>query len=387
MTIVTAHNWYQTPGGEDEVFRAEAALLEEHGHRVIRFTEDSARIPHMGRLRLAAAVLWNRAAARRLRRLLERERPAVVHFHNTFPLLSAAPLRAAKRAGVAVVQTLHNFRLFCPNGLLLRSGRPCRDCLGRGFPWAGLRHACYRGSRAATALAAAAVVARRLSGTWHDGVDAYIALSQFARGIFVSAGVPEGKLTVKPNFIHPDPGPGDGRGGYVLYLGRLSEEKGIRVLLEAWRMLEPAARLRIVGDGPLRDTLREQYPESTVEWAGRLTREEALEALRQAAWLAVPSICYEGSPLAVLEALAVGTPVIASDLGSLPELVEPGRTGWLAPPGDAPAWAAVLDRALSQRAQAAAMRPEARRCYRSRYTGEVNHQALLAIYRQAVTRD
>lgn len=387
MTIVTAHNRYQTPGGEDQAFAAEAALLEERDHRVIRFTEDNRRIPRMGRLRLAAAALWNRAAARRLRRLLEQERPAVVHFHNTFPLLSASALRAAKRAGVAVVQTLHNFRLFCPNGLLLRSGSPCRDCLGHAFPWPGLRHACYRASRAATALAAGAVLARRLSGTWHDGVDAYIALSQFARRIFVSAGVPEGKLRVKPNFVHPDPGPGDGRGGYVLYLGRLSQEKGIRVLLEAWRMLRPAGRLRIVGDGPLGTSLREQYREPGLEWAGRLPHDEALEALRRAAWLAVPSICYEGSPLAVLEALAVGTPVIASDLGGLPELVEPERTGWLAPAGDAQAWAAVLDRALSKTAQAAAMRGEARRCYQTRYTAEVNYQALLAIYRQAVGRD
>ncbi len=377
-----AHNWYQRPGGEDRLFRAESELLEARGHRVIRFTEDNARIPELGRLRLARSTLWNFVAAARLGALVVKERAAVVHFHNTFPLLSASVLRAARRAGAAVVQTLHNFRLICPNGLLYRSGSPCEDCLGRAFPWPGLIHACYRSSRAATALVAGAVFARRFTGTWHDGIDAYVVLSEFARAVFERAGFPEGKLNVLPNFVYPDPGPGDGKGGYALFVGRLSEEKGIALLVEAWKMLKADAVLEVAGDGPLAGRLRGASHGATIRWRGPLPHAEALARLRSAALLIAPSLCYEGSPLAVLESLAAGTPVVASRVGSLPELIEPERTGWLAPPGDAAALAAVLERALSDGARLAAMRPHVRRRFEECYTAESHYRALTRLYQQ-----
>lgn len=387
MTVVTVHNWYQTPGGEDRLYRAESDLLEAHGHHVIRFTEDNARIPRMGRFRLARATLWNFSAAARLRRLVRRERAAVVHFHNTFPLLSASVLRAARQAGAAVVQTLHNFRLICPNGLLFRAGAPCQDCVGRAFPWAGVAHACYRNSRAATAMAAGATLARRFTGTWHDGVDAYIVLSEFARAVFLRAGAPPGKLTVIRNFVQPDPGPGDGGGRYVVFLGRLSEEKGITVLLEAWKMVRCGTALEIIGDGPLASRLRQPSTGSRIRWLGPLSHAEALEKLRHAALLAAPSLCYENSPLAVLEAFAAATPVVASRIGSLAELIEHGQTGWLAPPAQPQALAEVLDEALSGPGLLAQMRLRARREYESRYTSEHHYRALLRLYEQVAGRD
>ena len=386
MTVLTVHNCYQTPGGEDWVYRSESALLEERGHRVIRFTDDNARIASLGRVRAAVMSLWNPGAARAVRRIILQERVQVAHFHNTFPLLSASVIRAARQCGAAVVQTLHNFRSVCPNGLLFRAGAPCRRCLGRRFPWPGLLYACYRSSRAATALAAASVLTRRLTGTWHDGVDAYIVLSEFARSLLLAAGAPERKLNVKPNFVHPDPGPGDGAGGYVLFLGRLSEEKGIRILVEAWKMLKPAARLMIVGDGPLAGWVERQADGAGIHWCGPLSHDAALAALRGAALLAAPSLCYEGSPLAVLESFATGTPVAASAIGSLAELVRPGLTGWLAPPGNAEAWAVLLDQALSQTKLLRGMREHARQQYLERYSAGVNYQMLLGIYRRAVER-
>lgn len=386
MTILTLHNCYQRPGGEDQVYRAESALLEERGHRVIRFTEDNARIPSLGCVRAALTSLWNPVAAREVRRIIRRERVTVAHFHNTFPLLSASVLRAARQAGAAVVQTLHNYRLLCPNGLLFRAGGPCRLCVGRRFPWPGLRHGCYRSSRAATALAAASVLTRRLTGTWHDGVDAYIVLSEFARSLLLQSGAPADKVIVKPNFVYPDPGMGDGAGGYVLFLGRLSEEKGLRVLVKAWKMLKPATKLRIIGDGPLAGWLARQADGDGIEWRGPLPRDQALAELRGAALLAAPSLCYEGSPLAVLEAFATGAPVAASALGGLAELVRPGLTGWLIPPGDAEAWAATLDQALSQPKLLRQMRRQARLDYEAHYSAEANYQMLLAVYRQALSR-
>lgn len=387
MTILVVHNRYRFRGGEDRVFEAECALLEARGHRVIRYTEDNARIATMGRLRLAATVLWNHKAYRELRELIARERPHLAHFHNTFPLLSAAVFRAARDAGVPAVETLHNYRLFCPNGLLWRAGRPCRDCLGRAFPWPGVRHACYRRSRPATLLAALSIAARRAAGAWHDEVKAYIVLSRFARSVLLEAGLPEQKVVVKPNFVHPDPGPGNGSGAYAVYLGRLSEEKGVMVLLEAWRRLRGLRRLVVAGDGPLADEVRRCSGRHGIEARGPVNREEALALLREAALLVAPSLCYEGCPMAVLEALAAGTPVVASNLGGLPELVTPEETGWLAPPADPGALASVLETAFSDPPRLRSMRSRARRVYEERYTAEANYRQLMEIYSRAVGRD
>jgi len=383
LTIVAVHNWYQTRGGEDRVFEAECALLEAHGHRVVRYTADNASIARMSRLRLLKATLWNAAAYRELRLLVQRERAEVVHFHNTFPLLSASVLRAAKMAGGRVIQTLHNFRLICPSGLMLRAGGPCELCVGRALPWPGVRYGCYRHSRAATLLAAAAVLVGKQAACF-DGVDAYIAVSEFARKLFLRGGLRAERLTVKPNFAELDAGPGEGGGGYVLYLGRLSEEKGLHVLLEAWNLLGSGRILRIAGTGPLAGWVAREIHGRNVQYCGPVSRQQALQLLREAALLVVPSLCYEGCPLVVVEAFASGTPVVASNLGGLAELVTPAQTGWLVPAGDPEALATVLEQALGNTVRLRAMRKMARRQYEQHYTAEANYRMLMDIYRRAV---
>jgi glycosyltransferase involved in cell wall biosynthesis len=387
LKILAVHNRYRYRGGEDFAFEAECALLESRGRQVIRYLEDNARIASMSTARLLQTTLWNHRAYRDLRALIARERPSIVHFHNTFPLLSAAALAAARDAGVPIVQTLHNFRLVCLNGLLLRQAAPCEKCVGRSFVWSGIRHACYRGSRAASLWAALSLAVRRARRAWHDGVEAFIVVSRFARAIFRRAGLPESKLMLKPNFVHPDPGPGDGRGGYVLYLGRLSEEKGVPLLVEAWKRLGSRTKLLIAGDGPLAERLRELASGHAIELLGARPRQEVFGLLRDALLLVAPSLCYEGCPLAVLEAFAAGTPVVASNRGGLAELVNPGQTGWLAPAGDAQALAAALDAALADPGLRTEMRRLARRHYEDKYTAEANYRRLMEIYRCALARD
>ncbi|MCS7315452.1 MAG: glycosyltransferase [Bryobacterales bacterium] len=386
MTVLLVHNRYRFRGGEDRAFEAEGALLEAHGHRVVRYVEDNARIPGMGRVRLAWTAIWNRRAYRQLRELIRRERPSLVHFHNSFPLLSVAALCAARDEGVPAVETLHNYRLACPNGLLWRDGKPCRACLGRAVPWPGVRHGCYRRSRAATLVAALAIAARKAAGAWHDGVEAYIVPSAFARAVLLEAGLPERKLVVKPNFVYPDPGPGDGSGAYAVYLGRLSEEKGVGVLLEAWSRLRGSRRLVLAGGGPLARQVQERSGSGGIEAVGVLDRDGVAALLRGAAILVAPSLCYEVCPMAALEALAAGTPVVASELGGLTELVTPGRTGWLVPPGDAAALAGAIEAALEDPSGLRTMRREARRVYLERYTAEANYRRLVEIYSRVVGR-
>lgn len=348
-----------------------------------RFTEDNASISGMGTARLVSSTFWNRAAYRAVRGLIESNGTRIAHFHNTFPLLSPSVLEAAHDGGAAVVQTLHNFRDVCPNGLLFRNGAPCQDCVGRKVAWPAVVHACYRNSRAASA-AAAVVSARRLAGAKQGLADTYIVLSHFARSVFIAGGFPEKKLEVKPNFVHPDPGVGDGDGGYILYLGRLAEEKGVRVLVAAWKSLKSKAPLKIAGSGPLAPWLQNEAGTPGIEWLGQLARDDAIKVLKGARLLVIPSTCYEGSPMAALEAFAAGVPVVVSRTGSLVELVEDGRNGLQAPPGDAEALAAVLERALSQPRLVEEMRREARREYESKYTASKNYEQLMRIYGKAM---
>ena len=263
-------------------------------------------------------------------RLVRVKEPDVVHFHNTFPLISPAAYYAVQREGVPVVQTLHNFRLLCPGATLFRDGAVCEECIEQRSFRPAMAHKCYRGSRPATATVAAMLTVHQVVRTWQRKVDLYIAVSEFARRKFVAGGVPASRIVVKPNFVWPDPGVGAGSGGYALFVGRLSAEKGISVLAEAWRELGEIP-LVVAGDGPLAGT---EWPEG-VSWVGRQTREKVLELMRDARVLIVPSECYENGPLTVLEAFACGLPVIASDLGSMAEAVDHERTGWLFQPGDA----------------------------------------------------
>ena len=377
MRIAVLHNFYQQPGGEDQVFASEAEMLERAGHTVTRITETNDHLTGMGPLNQASAMIWNRAAYRRVFEIIRRERVEVAHFHNTFILLSPASYYAARRAGAAVVQTLHNYRLLCPAATFLRDAKPCEDCLGHFFAWPGVQHACYR-SRGATAGIAAMLSIHRAAGTWRNAVDTYIALTEFARSRFVNGGLPASRMVVKPNFI-PDPGMGCD-GGYVLFAGRICQEKGIATLLEAWRRpgMPP---LRIAGDGPLGAELREQIRDmGNVEWIGRLTRDQVLGEMRNAAALVIPSIWYEGFPVSVVEAYATGLPVIASGIGSLPELVKHEQTGLIFEAGDANGLSEAVLRLSQEPELRHAMRGNCRAEFLELYGEERNLRLLTQIY-------
>lgn len=384
MKVLLCHNYYQQRGGEDESFEAEARALAEFGNEVVRYTRHNDAVDAMGRLELAAKTLWNREVYADLRRLIRRERPAVMHCTNTFPLISPAAYAAARAEGVPVVQSLRNYRLLCPGALFLRDGKVCEDCLGKSVPWPGVRHACYRGSRAASTVVASLTTLHRGAGTWRRGVDLYFTLTEFARRKFVEGGLPAGRVVVKPNCVHPDPGPGDGRGGYAVFAGRLSAEKGIDTLLAAWERLARPVPLKVVGDGPLADRVRAAAAaNSAVEYLGRRPLPELLDVIGGAACLVMPSVWYETFGRTIIEAYAKGTPVIASRLGAMAELVDEGRTGLLFTAGDAADLAAAVDRLLADPAAAARMRPAARREFEEKYTAASNYRQLMAIYDRA----
>jgi glycosyltransferase involved in cell wall biosynthesis len=382
MKVLAVHNSYQHAGGEDVVFESETALLESRGIDVLRYLATNTTIDGANRLALAARAVWNPRTYANIRRLLAAHQPDVVHVHNTVALVSPSVYAAARDSGMPVVQTLHNFRLICPGALLRREHGVCEQCLGTSTFWPAVVHACYRGSRAATATVATTIATHALLGTWRR-IDRYIALSAFARDKFIQAGWPAEKFVVQPNFAAVDPGLRPHVGGdYLLYLGRLSPEKGLSTLLRAYREIPDAPVLKIAGDGPLRSESAAAHPR--IEWLGQQTRAEVVELLRNAALLIVPSESYETSPLAIIEAFAVGTPVITSRLGAMAEMVEDGVTGRLFTAGDPHDLAATVGWALQQPAAMTAMAAQARRAFDSRYTADRHFSALIDIYLEVI---
>ena len=388
MKILAVHNRYQRPGGEDQVFVDETALLEARNHRVLRCEVHNDQVEHMNPLTLAKTTVWNTSAYRGLGALIRRERPDVVHFHNTLPLVSPAGYYAAKAEGVPVIQTLHNYRLLCPVALFFRDGGVCEDCMGKAVPWPGVVHGCYRGSRAASGVVATMLTVHRALRTWARMVDVYVALTAFARDKFVEGGLPVGKIAVKPNFVAPDPGQGQGGGGYALFVGRLAPEKGTGTMLAAWDRLGKGIPLKIVGDGPLKDEVaRAAATRTNVEWLGHRPVADVHALMKKADMLVFPSEWYETFGRVAAEAFATGTPVVAANIGAVAELVEHGRTGLLFRPGDQEDLAAQIGWALSHPAELRRMRGEARAEFEAKYTAERNYLALMEIYRAALARE
>lgn len=379
MKVLLVHNYYQQAGGEDQVVADEAWLLEHNGCEVIRYHRHNDEVAKLGRMQTAAATLWSRRSYRELRGLIRREKPDVMHCHNLFPLISPAAWRAARDAGVPVVQTLHNFRWLCAGGAFLRNGKPCEDCLGK-LPLPALRHRCYRGSTLGTAVVAGMQLLHRGRGSlgW---VDRFIALSQFSREKFIGGGLPAERIAVKANFLPTEVEPGDGRKGNALFVGRLSEEKGLEVLLAAWRKLTAPIPLTIVGDGPLAPQVQAAAnSDPRITWLGRLPPPEVYAQIRQAGFLVLPSTCYENFPKTIVEAYAHGTPVIASGHGSLSELVASGINGFTFRAGDAADLATTIAQFPESDAERIRLRRQARETYMKHFTAEENWRQLRNIY-------
>jgi glycosyltransferase involved in cell wall biosynthesis len=388
MKILVIHNHYQQPGGEDVVARSEKELLNARGHQVVEYVRHNDEIAGYGPWRkatLAARTVWAWDSHREISALLERERPHIAHFHNTFPLISPAAYYACRDAGVPVVQWLHNPRLVCPAATLQRNHRVCQDCLRRKFAWPGVLHACYRGSRAETFVVAAALAIHWQLRTWNRLVDRFIVCTDFYRRKFVEAGLPAEKIAVKPHFVE-DYGVGPTNGAYALFVGRLAPEKGVDTLLKAWTKLSRIP-LRVRGAGPLEGSVQRLTEESggAVQLLPRLAKSELVGLMQGARFLVWPSEgYYETFGYVAVEAFSCGIPVVASRVGVAEEIVEDGRTGLHFAPSDPQDLAAKVEWAWAHPAEMQAMGRAARAEYESKYTAERNYPMLMEIYRKVL---
>lgn len=395
MKVLMVHNYYQQGGGEDVVFLAEQENLRRHGAEVHTFTLSNDSIDGQSPLKTAAQTLWNARVARQLADLVSERGIELVHFHNTFPLVSPAAYWAVRGRGAAVVQTLHNFRLLCAAASLYReqdgpdgkTGRICEDCVGKLLPLGAVRHSCYRGSRAGSAVVAGMQVAHRLLGSYSRAIDRYIALSESGRDKLIEGGLKAELLSVKPNFLVSDPGTGAGDGGYALFIGRLTPQKGLLTLIEAWKQLGTRLPLKIAGSGPMLAEVQQRAADVTgVEVLGGQDGEGVRALMAGATLLIAPSEGYESFGMVVIEAYACGLPVVASNLSALNSLVQDGVTGRLFGPGDAGHLAQVVSEMLGDPARLEAMGQAARQSYLAHYTAEINAAQQLDIYRQALAQ-
>jgi glycosyltransferase involved in cell wall biosynthesis len=388
LRVLLVHNRYQQYGGEDTVVAAEAQALRDAGHDVDEFLVNNDNIKGLGaKLAAAALTTYNPRSRAALRDRLRARRPDIVHVHNLFPQLTPSIFDACIAEAVPSVMTLHNYRLGCANALLFRDGHPCEDCL-HGSTLNAVRHRCYRSSQMGSAVVASMIAYHQRVGTWRHKVSRFIALTNFAREKLVATGLPAAKIRIKPNFV-PDPSAGHPPepGRHALYVGRLSVEKGVATLLNAWRGTERSIDmpLHIVGDGPLRAELARDAP-ANVTFLGHQKREDVFREIAGAAFLVVPSIWYEGFPMTVVEAMAMGKPILASAIGGLQEIVTDGQEGLHFRTGDPADLRRAVEQVRSSPNLLAQMGERARERYRRQLSPDSNIRLLTDIYVELIAR-
>lgn len=389
MRILIGHNHYKIPGGEDAVVQAEYSLLRDFGEQVFLYKRsnrefDSSSV--MGKLKYMRTLGWSSETYRDIKALVRRFRPDVAHFHNIFYVITPAAYFACKEEGIPVVQSQHNFRLICSNGLLYRNNKVCEDCLHKSL-WQGVYHGCYGNSRVLTAFIAGMLIDHWKKGTWENTVDLYITASQFGRQKLIEGGLPPEKIVVKPNFVYPVPDIQQRQEeNYALYVGRLSREKGVHMLLEAWRSI-PYCPLKIMGDGPLAGGLKKYAKDhgiKNVDFLGFTSPEEYNRVMNGAKFLLVPSQCYESFPRIIVEAFSYGIPIVASRLGTLAEIVEDEKTGLLFDPADTNDLIAKIHWINQHNEDLLKMGKMARCVFEEKYMARKNFDSLMDIYNRAI---
>jgi glycosyltransferase involved in cell wall biosynthesis len=391
VRILSVHNYYRQSGGEDVVAAQECLMLRAHKHEIIEYRRSNSELgDDLGsKMLFAGRAFWSRKAEREIEVLIKRTRPDVAHFHNVFPQISPSGYRACKRFGVPVIQTVHNYRLTCVRADYFRENRICEDCLKWKSPVPAMFHKCYRHSFAQTVAAGTALGIHQLLGTWTRLVDVFVALTKFGRSKLIEAGFRSDQIAIKPNFVHPDPGMYDARReDYALFVGRMAPEKRVITLIKAWTRIHDTP-LVVVGGGPGEAVVKEivgRWHLSNVELLGTRSRQTVLELIKRARFVLVPSEWFEGSPVIIIEAFACGTPVFASRLGAMAEMIADGKTGRLFAPGSVEEIRNCVNWASEHPEEIRQMGLNARKVFEAKYTAEVNYPLLMNIYENAASR-
>lgn len=395
MNILQVHNRYKITGGEWTVLNQEYNLLSKD-HSVDQLIVDNREELNSlyNKLKLIFTTHYNRTSKELVRQKIRESNAEIMHVHNFFPLLSPSVFEASKEEGIPSVLTLHNYRLIHPNGYLLHNGKIDERSI-HGSAYSCVPDGVYRDSILQTAVVAHMIEFHRKRGTWAENVDCLLCLTQFAKSKFVEAGLPGEKLIVKPNFVD-DPFQrqnfsevADQKENFYLFIGRISEEKGVRTLINAWDSLkkELNAKLLILGDGPLRKELEEKSNNNPrISWLGFVGKDRVLNYLEKAKALMFPSEWYEGMPMTILEAFSAATPVISTNFGSQAEIVDHKKTGLHFETGSKKSLMEAVERFESNKQKQKEMSLAARREYEEKYTPEINRSKMKSIYQKLVSK-
>ena len=391
MKILIVHNFYKLPGGEDTVVRNEKRMLESHGHRVILYTRDNKELDNMSRVKkllLPFCSVFNMRTFFDVRRILKKEKPDVVHVHNTLALVSPAVYYAAFSAGIPVVQTVHNFRLLCPGASFFRNGHVCEECVSKGL-MCSVKHKCYRNNTLQTLASAFTLMIHRAFGTYKKLN--YICLTPFNKEKLLKLkGVEEDKVYVKPNFVYEGSNDHTDRKGFI-YMGRLEKEKGLDILMKAWGILgKNGPELSICGTGELEERCKrfaEKHALNNVKILGHIDYDELLKRCSKSVFLIFPSVWYEGFGMTIIEAYSLGVPVIAGDFGNGGSLVKEGKTGFKYKYNSPEALADTVRKAESLSDDSREVLSKlAYKEYKDYYCEEANYKKLLEIYSSVIKK-
>lgn len=387
MRVLQIHNRYKYEGGEDIVVNAESRLLRKNKNKVNLFEVSNDTIKGVkAKIQTAFNACNSNKYKHSLVKKIREFQPDLVHVHNFFPLLTPSIYDVCRSSGVSIVQTLHNYRIICPGAYLMRNGKICEECLARSA-YNAVLYGCYRGSRIGSLAAANMVQVHRKRQTWLKQVDQYIAMTNFAKKKFVQAGILAEKIQIKPNFLNNDPGIRSSHENYALFVGRLSNEKGILTLFQCWEKIREIP-LKIIGEGPLLESLKKIRTSKNlynIQLLGRYERKKVFQVMKSAMFILYPSEWYEMFGLICIEAFACGKPVIASRLGSMAEIVEDGVTGLHFEPGNSEDFAMKIQWLINHPNECRYMGENARKVYLEKYTADKNYKILMKVYNKALS--
>jgi glycosyltransferase involved in cell wall biosynthesis len=337
MRILHIHSYHVGRGGLEVIFESTTRLFRDHGHEVIELSRDNAELNSpLAKLTVLGSSIYSLSSKRRAWDLIETHSPDIAYFHNLYPTLSTSVLDACREAGVPVVMDVQDYKLTCPMGQHIRNGKICMKCFDGSTIWSAV-HGC-KGGRLTSAAYALSHGITRLRHAYEKGVDLFLTPTRFVADHLVRAGFESSRIEIVGNMCGLAASEHDGAGEYAAFVGRLSPEKGVDVLVEAARLSGIATR--IAGKGVMPAV---QTPQN-VRFVGPISREALNEFYAKARFLVVPSVWYEAGALVAIEAMYHGIPVIASRMGGIPEVVEDGVSGLLVPAGDANALAEAMKR-------------------------------------------
>lgn len=379
--ILMVHNYYQVRGGERAVFENEQKLLQEHGHDLITYTRDNAELNtcKYKKLLLPFTTIFSWKTYRDVKRIIKEKEIDVVHCHNTFPLISPSVYYAAIHSGVPVIQTIHNFRFLCPEGMFFCDGQICERCREKGKFGDSLKYRCYRGSWIQTMMVVTMLKLHRICGTYKK--INYIFLTEFNRNKFDRLiDIHGSNVFVKPNFVNEEiPARHRMENKTFVFAGRLEENKGINLLLDRWRLLPENCILHIYGDGALKEKVEKAAAEqNNISFFGFRPQTDVFEDLLTAAGLVFPSLWYEGFPMIIAESMAMGCPVLATNLGNHGDIVSQSQGGVLFDPQSEGSFVAAVERIIADNEQ---LSRNAGQYYKATLSKESNYKALEEIYR------